>query len=368
MAADLTTRRKPATPSDKKPKADLAPSKRATITDVSTRAGVSVSTVSRVLNGGYASPEVQRRVERVTRELGFTPSSTARNLKRGREGCVGLVVESSRGAWFQQLLGGVEEELVDERVSILLGSLDMSGRYDANAVSQWITEHRVDGLIFVRCTKRERPIVEHAKRSGIPTVFVAPDKHFNAGPAFRAHNRDAAHDVADHLVALEHRSVAFVGGPEDSLDSQERLLGLREGFAGTPAALKPRAVTFAGTYAAIGGIDYAKRWLKMPRAQAPTAVVFGNDELALGFMRTVLEDGVLIPQGVSVVGFDGTPLSALYWPGLTTAEQPTRAMGKSACRALLRMTQNPEESAPSPDLHLQMTLRVRESTGPAPRR
>jgi LacI family transcriptional regulator len=363
MASD-TLPRKRATP---RPETRSGPDKRATILDVSARAGVSASTVSRVLNGGYASREVQQRVERVAKELGFTPSVTARNLKRGQKGCVGLVVESSQGAWFQQILGGVEEELVDESISIMLGSLEMSGRYDAAAVSQWIQERRVDGIIFVRCTQRERTIVEQARREGLPMVFIAPDEHFDAGPAFRAHNRDAAHDVADHLLSLGHRAIAFVGGPEDSIDSQERLAGLKEGLSGTPAALRASAVTFARSYVASEGAVYAKRWLAMPRAQAPTAVVLGNDELALGFMRAILEQGVRIPDAVSVVGFDGTPLSALYWPGLTTAEQPTRVMGKSACRALVRVVGSSEKTR-SPDLHLPMTLRLRESTGPAPRR
>jgi DNA-binding LacI/PurR family transcriptional regulator len=364
MASDTARRKRRATRSEP-PSADRKPGKRVTIIDVATQAGVAVSTVSRVLNGGYASRDAQRRVERVARELAFTPSVTARNLKRGLKGCLGLVVESSQGAWFQQLLGGVEEELVDESVGVMLGSLAMSGRYDPAAVEQWIVERRVDGIIFLRCTQRERLIVDHATREGIPMVFVAPDENFDAGTAFFAHNRDAAHDVADHLVGLGHRRIAFVGGPEASLDSQDRLAGLREGLAGTPGALRPSAVSFAGTYLPAGGAEYARRWLSMPRTQAPTAVVFGNDELALGFMRAVLEQGVRIPDAVSVVGFDGTSLSALYWPGLTTAEQPTRAMGKSACRALLRIVQAGEKTR-TPDLHLPMTLRIRESTGRAP--
>ncbi len=366
MASDPAPRKRASSRSES-PHSTRPPGKRATIVDVSTHAGVSGSTVSRVLNGGYASRDVQQRVERVAKELAFTPSVTARNLKRGLKGCHGLVVESSQGAWFQQLLGGVEEDLVDENVSIMLGSLEMSGRYDSAAVSQWIAERRVDGIIFVRCTQRERPIVEQAKRSGMPMVFIAPDEHFDAGPVFRAHNRDAAHDVADPLLSLGHRNIAFVGGPADSLDSQERLAGLREGLAGTPSALRSSAVTFATGYLASEGIEYAKRWLAMSRAQAPTAVVFGNDELALGFMRAVLERGVRIPDAVSVVGFDVTPLSALYWPGLTTAEQPTRAMGKSASRTLLRLVENTEKTR-SPDIHLPMALRIRESTGAAPRR
>lgn len=335
-----------------------------TIVEVANRAAVALSTVSRVLNGGYASPEVKARVEKASLELGFVPSTVARNLKKGRQGCIGLVTESSQGNWFLQLLGGIEEELQQSRVSMLLGSLQLSSTYDANAVLGWLTERRVDGLLICGCTERERPIVNLAKKRKVELVFVAPDTGFEGGPAFRARNADGGIKVAEHLSALGHRSVAFVGGPPESVDTQQRLRGLRAGLAERHIEMREEDIVFAGTYEYDGGVAYAKIWLAaLQGGTASTAVVLANDALALGFMRTVLCRGVRVPADVSVVGFDGSREGALYWPGLTSGEQPTREMGKIACQTLLAAIEG--KGTEGSGAELPITLRVRESTGPA---
>src|SRR4051812_21150067 len=203
--------------------------RRATIVEVAERANVAFSTVSRVLNGGYASAHVRTRVEQAAKDLGYTPSSIARNLKMGRQGCIGVVVHSSQSSWFTQVLGGIEEALEEKKtVSALLGSLAQRGRYDPTAIDRWITERRVDGLIFARCTRHEGPLVERARKARIPMVFVAPDEHFGAGPVSGTRTRDAARALGEHLLGLGHRRFAFVGGPEDSVDTLDRLAGLRE--------------------------------------------------------------------------------------------------------------------------------------------
>jgi len=336
-----------------------------TISQVAKAAGVAASTVSRVLNGGYASADVKTRVKKITEQLGYFPSPTARNLKIGRTGIVGLVAET-QGSWFHELLTGVEEELVEKRVSVALCSLRLTGTYDASTVDAWITERRVDGIIFVRATTKERSLVNLAQKMGLPAVFIAPDHTFRSGYTVRAQNRDAARDVAAHLLNLGHQTIAFAGGPEASLDSRDRLQGLRSEMADRGLSLDESHVSFGENYKPESGVSYAKRWLALPRNKAPTAVVLGNDEMALGFMRTVQAEGVRIPEDVSVVGFDGAPEGALYWPGLTTSAQPARKMGRAACKELfIRIEgQDPAEGA---SLEMAMELTVRESTGPGPR-
>jgi DNA-binding LacI/PurR family transcriptional regulator len=233
-------------------------------------------------------------------------------------------------------------------------------------VLRWITERRVDGLIFARCTRHEEDLVKRARKTRMPMVFVAPDEHFGAGPVFSIRNRDAAFELARHLLGLGHRRFGFLGGPEDSVDTADRLRGLREGLATRSLRIDPAHIGYAGTYASSGAIAYARHWLELPRAEAPTAVVCGNDALAVGFMRTVLQQGVRVPQQVSVAGFDGVPESGLYWPGLTTVEQPSRAMGMAACRALLGMIEDGKATKEATGVVLPAELIVRESTGTAP--
>jgi LacI family transcriptional regulator, repressor for deo operon, udp, cdd, tsx, nupC, and nupG len=121
----------------------------------------------------------------------------------------------------------------------------------------------------------------------------------------------------------------------------------------------------SGSQTSEGGETFAASWLARPRAQAPTAIVCGNDTLALDFLRAILQNGVRVPDEVSVTGFDGAPEAGLCWPGLTTVRQPSQAMGDAACKALLRLVENPGVVATT-RLELPAALITRESTGPAP--
>jgi len=343
-----------------------AEKRRTTIVQVAARANVAFSTVSRVLNGGYASAEVRERVEQAARDLRYTPSSIARNLKTGRQGCIGVVVGSSQCSWFTQVLGGIEEALAENTVSALLGSLSSKGSYDTSVVERWITERRVDGLIFARCTRHEEPLVALARTSLLPMVFVAPDENFGAGPVFVARNRDAGRSLAEHLVELGHRRFGFLGGPEKSADALERLRGLRDGLAAHGLDISLALIRFGESYPERGAAALAEQWLSLPRAAAPTAVVCANDGLAIELLRAVLQRGMRVPGDISVVGFDGVPEGGLYWPGLTTAKQPSHALGSAACRALMQMIGSPDVEAPE-RVELPAELIVRESTGPARR-
>jgi LacI family transcriptional regulator len=338
--------------------------RRSTIIEVAAKANVAFSTVSRVLNGGYASPEVRARVEQAARELNYTPSSIARNLKTGRQGCIGVVVESSQCSWFTQVLGGIEEALAEKTVSALLGSLNLRGSYDASTIERWIADRRVDGLIFARCTRREEGLVTQAREAQLPMVFIAPDENFAAGPVFVARNREAARALTEHLINLGHRRFAFLGGPEKSADAVERLGGICDALAERDLKIEAEDVQFGDTFPRLGAIAYADHWQAKPRASAPTAVICGNDTLAIEFLRAILQHGVRVPDEVSVVGFDGVPEGALYWPGLTTAKQPSQALGHAACHALMQLIASPEAISPE-RVDLPAELIVRESSGPA---
>jgi DNA-binding LacI/PurR family transcriptional regulator len=339
---------------------------RPNIAVVAKEAGVAKSTVSRVLNGGSASAQVRARVSAVIKKLGYTPTPTARNLALGQAGSLGLVVETSQGAWFMQILGGVEEELANRRISLLLSSTVLTGKYDPRTVAGWINERRVDALILCRPTKRDRELVEAARQSRIPMSLIAPDEEFGQGHVLRSQNREGAREVGDHLWSLGHRRFAFVGGPKESVDTRDRLLGVEDALAKWGARIPAAQIRYAPSYTDEGGRDYAQAWLKLPRDKAPTAVVFGNDTLALGFMAIVQQHGIRVPRDVSAVGFDDVPESALIWPGLTTSRQEARAMAASACRSVLARLENPS-ARPAP-IEFPMTLVVRQSTGPPPNR
>jgi DNA-binding LacI/PurR family transcriptional regulator len=195
-------------------------------------------------------------------------------------------------------------------------------------------------------------------------VFIAPDENISAGPVFVARNREAARALTEHLIAHGHTRFGFLGGPDRSVDALERLAGIRDALSARELDIEPADIVFGDNYPQAGATAVAAQWLAKPRATAPTAVVCGNDMLALEFLRTVLQHGVRVPDELSVAGFDGVPEGALYWPGLTTAKQPSQALGNAACRALMQIIDSPEAASPE-RIDLPAELIVRESSGPA---
>jgi LacI family transcriptional regulator len=352
-------------PSGGSTRASIGPAK-PTIHAVAERANVAISTVSRVVNGGKVSQGVKRRVQRVIEELGYTPSIAAQSLVRRRTGCIGLAVNSSQSPWFQQILAGIEEALAPSKKSVLLASMMLKGDYDPGAVLAWIAENRVDGLVLVRYSRRDRPLLDAATKASIPVVLIAPDLSAPADFTVRCNNVHAGVLVGQHLAALGHRHVAFAGGPRESIDSRQRLEGLQDSLAAQGITLAPDQIWFGDSYSRSAAATFADEFLAIAPENRPTAVVLGNDPMALAFMRTVLKNGVRVPEDVSVVGFDGTPDGEQCWPGLTTVVQPTRLMAKSACEALLdRVEKRHMDRATASEFDVE--LLARESTG-APRR
>jgi LacI family transcriptional regulator len=334
-----------------------------TIKTVALKAGVAASTVSRYFNGHYVSQPVRARLARIIDELGYTRSATARNLSLGRKGCIGVVVDSTQDPWFTQLLVGIEEELSARETSLMLASLELRGAYDPGIVFNWIREDRLDGLILAKSQKRDQPLVKAATQAGVPVSMVVPYRSFDDVRILTCDNCSAGSRVADHLADLGHTRIAFAGGPRDSLDTVDRLRGLRKGLKLRGISMHERDIAYCGSYEAEAGFRWAEQFFAAPLRV--TAVVMANDALALGLMRVAWQRGIQIPQQLSLVGFDNIPECALVWPGLTTMAQPMRTLGQEACRSLFDPVDRPDSRPPI--VH-QMALVARESSGPAPTR
>jgi DNA-binding LacI/PurR family transcriptional regulator len=345
-----------------KRKGDPSP---ATITTVAAKAQVAPMTVSRVINGGYVSAEVRARVERVIKDVGYAPSSTARSLRYGRKGCVGVAVESIHDAWFMGLLGGIEEELGKSHVGLMLGSWKPGDNpYNSSTVSAWIDARRVDGFIMVRATKRELPLLRAAAAASVPVTLICPDQAADVAFTVRCRNFDAGKTIGAHLLAQGHRRLSFVGGPQESIDSLDRLRGLREVVAGVKGAtLRAEDVLFQSSYMPRAGVLAAREYLKRPVAQRATAVVMGNDSMAIAFICEMMKAGLRVPADVSVTGFDGIDEGERCWPMLTTVAQPMHRLGAAACRGLLDRIDDPGLD-PGITAEFPMLLVERESTAP----
>ena len=331
--------------------------KRPTIRVVAAKAGVAVSTVSRYLNDDYISARTKKRLSRVIASLGYKPSRTARNLSLGLKGCIGVVVDSIQDPWFTQLLTGMEEELQWRDTSLMLLSVELKGRYEPALAFEWIDERRVDGVIIAKCHRRDKALVRAALDAKVPLVAIAPDEALTDVAVVRADNVAAGRGLGAHLAELGHTRVAYEGGPRESLESRHRLHGLRDELRNRGVHMRQEDISFCGSFEAEQGAVFAEAFLERP--VRPTAVVFGNDALAIGFIRAARQRGIEIPGDVSVAGFDGIPEGARSWPGLTTMAQPMWEMGREACRRLFTaISAAPERTT----VQYPMTLVVREST------
>jgi LacI family transcriptional regulator len=268
------------------------------------------------------------------------------------------VVDSIQDPWFTQLLTGMEEELQSRDISLMLLSLELRDTYDPTIAFEWIDERRVDGLIIAKCHRRDKPLVDAALHARVPIVAVAPDETLKDVAVLRADNIDAGRVLGAHLAELGHRRVAFAGGPRASVESRHRLQGLRAELGTRGVQMREEDFCFRASYEAEEGAAFAQTFLRQPTR--PTAVVLGNDALAIGFIRAAQQQGVRVPEDLSVAGFDGIPEGARSWPGLTTMAQPMREMGRDACRRLFTAIAAVDERT----TRYSMTLVVRESTSP----
>ncbi len=333
-----------------------------TIVEVAESAGVAISTVSRVLNGGSASAKSQARVAAAVAALGFSPSAAARNLKTGKTGIVGIAGASAKAAWFTELLDGMEKELSRRAASVAICALEREGTYDAGPVIAWIENRSVDYLILVRPGKREASLCERAWDAGIKVISLVPDVLVKRGLSITANNLRGGRLAAEHLRGLGHEAICFLGGPADSIDTRDRLQGLNEHLN---CPVPEELVRYGKSYEIESGIELAEIWLNCPKLRRTTGVVLGNDSLALGFMRTVQAAGLRIPQDLSVLGFDGVAAGALVWPGLTTIAQPVSLMGAELAETLMSDNADVELEKRMTRAY-QLSLVIRESTG-APR-
>jgi DNA-binding LacI/PurR family transcriptional regulator len=208
-------------------------------------------------------------------------------------------------------------------------------------------------------------IIDELRAAGLPAVMIASDVDFGYGVRLTVENRIAGQMAGKHLIELGHRRIGFLGGPKESVDSRDRLQGLEEVIREAGFELDAEHAGFAMSYNPESAVGYAKRWLSLSRETRPTAVVLGNDEMAMQFARVLLDRGVKIPDDCSVVGFDGIPEAARFWPALTTVSQPLRDMGSAACRILMQMIDGTDDHL-TDGVTYKTELVVRESTGPVP--
>ena len=325
-----------------------------TIRDVAKAAGVSISTVSRVLNDkGDVAPETYQKVQEVIDELGYTSSLAARGLRSRRMNVIGLAMPDVGDPFSIQVMKGVSRAIAELDYDLIVytggefqreTSADRERRF-VSLLGGGIT----DGVIVVTPATTSFPTAS-------PVVVVDPNVETHDCPAVIATNRDGALTAVEYLISLGHRRIGFIGGRSELTSAVRRLLGYKDGLARAGIPLEPDLIQ-TGDYSRKAGFAGTQRLLNL--SDPPTAIFASNDQSATGAIKAVLEAGLRVPDDISVVGFDNVPEAAYAHPRLTTVDQSIAKMGYIATEMLISLI---EGDALESDLYKVPTqLIVRDS-------
>lgn len=333
-------------------------SNRVTIRDVAALAGVSVATVSKVLNERHGvAATTTERVRAAIADLGYESSLVARSLRNHRTNVVGVLVWAIE-PYSAELLKGAARALKGTGYELVVYSTGGEGGGHVGWERRYLSRLSgtlIDGAVLVT------PTVPTAQL-GSPVVAVDPHTGGDGAPTVDADNFRGAQLAVEHLLALGHRRIGFLGRPPRDLESgRQREAGYRSALEAAGIAFDPALVRNAG-YEERESTEAARALLELP--ERPTAVFAANDLSAISTMETALTLGMRVPDDLSVVGFDNVPESAMVQPPLTTIEQPLQLMGQRAVEMLLEILSGSEPAEPR--LRLPTRLVVRGSCAAPP--
>jgi LacI family transcriptional regulator len=319
-----------------------------TIRDVAARAGVSVATVSRVFNRkGPIREETVRRVMEVAADLQYVPHAGARSLSTRSTRTIGVVLPDLHGEFFSEVIRGIDLAAREHGFHLLLSG-SHSDRNEMRAVVQAV-RGMVDGLIVMSPDLDPQALCADLP-AGVPAVLL--NARSDGLPSITVDNAAGARDVVRHLVALDHRCIAFLSGPAKNADAEQRRRGFRAGLR----LRDVEGIELAGDFTEDSGYEAAKKVLAMQRR--PTAVFAANDSMAIGALSAFRDAGLRIPEDVALVGFDDIPIARFLDPPLTTVKVPIAELGRRGLNMLIRGQQ--ETVSPA---RLETSLVVRRSCG-----
>jgi LacI family transcriptional regulator len=332
------------------------PARGPTIERVAALAGVSPATVSRVLNADPRVGESYRaRVNAAIEELGYRPNPLARNLRRQRTAAIGVVISDIENPHFSLAVRAIEDLAHGAGHQVLVCNTDETPEKERTYL-QTMLDERVLGVILSPSDPGDA-MIGALLDSGIPLVAFDREVADPRVDAVIADNVRGARTATEHLIALGHRDIAFVGGRHEVETGRERLDGYEDAMR--TAGLEPRAVS-GGFKADAAQVEVAAL---LAGAGAPTGLVVANNLMTLGALAALADAGVSVPDGVAVVAIDDPPWAPFVAPPLTTAAQPVRRMAADAMRLLLDRVQGRADGARR--IVHPFELRVRASCGSA---
>lgn len=326
---------------------------RSTIHDVALRAGVSIATVSRVLNNtGKVAEETRKRVLALVAEMNYSPNTAARSLATQRTYTLGMAVYDIAGDFFQHMLRGAEEAAAAQGYNLLIHTTG------SNTQRVHLGPHNSDGVIIFADSRNERQILNfHNSRFPVVLLHRSAPRGANI-PCVTVDNKNGTRRLIDHLIEnCGRRNIAFLRGPDDQEDSYWRELGYSESLAAHNIPYSPDLIG-RGEFSIQPTYRTVTHWLK---TGTPIDAIFaGDDEAAVGVLEAVKQFGLRVPEDIAVVGFDDIRLSQYLTPPLTTVRAPIEQAAAEAVSQLVKVI---EGLPTTPVTILPTELVVRESCG-----
>ncbi|WP_296653439.1 LacI family DNA-binding transcriptional regulator [Paraburkholderia sp.] len=325
-----------------------------TLEEIARVAGVSPSTVSRILNGTVrVSPAKREAVEQAIAQFNYRPNVLARSLASGKTNTIGVLTQTIASPFYAEWLRGIEDALYEPGFTPVFVSSRWNVTEECSRIEQFIAR-RVDGIIILHGQLDESRLEEFSRQ----TPIVVLGRSLEDGPTlagFPIDNVQGAFDATRHLIAEGHRKIAFIAGPTSHTDALERLVGYR-------MALEEAGIGFdairveQGDFLEAGGVAAMERLFE--RGVGFTAVFCANDQTAYGARLVLHRRGLRVPEDISIVGFDDVPTSQYATPPLTTVRQPIYDIGRQAAGAIVRLIRKEPVTLSA----FPLSLIVRETT------
>jgi LacI family transcriptional regulator len=329
----------------------------ATIHDVAAEAGVSIATVSRVLNNtDYVSDEVRERVLAAAEKLHYRPNRVAQSLRSSRSQTIGVLVPQIDQPFFSKLTFAIQQALHKNDYYTLVANT-MEARQQEKQYLHMLLEQRVDGVLIVP-TGHSQDAFESLNSNGIPTVIIDRDvTDLDTADRVLCDNRQGAQEAMQYLIERGHRSICVIGGPAYSSAVQQRIAGCKRAIEEADTSINCDFITLELPEFELG---YSTAIDRLNRDTRPTAIFALSDVTAVGVIHAARRLDIRVPDDLSVVGFDDIALASYSIPSLTTVTQPVEAMGVKAVELLMERIQ--EERDTRKTIFFDLSLVVRQST------
>jgi LacI family transcriptional regulator len=313
-----------------------------TIKDIAARAGVSISTVSRVVNQSVrVDPATEERVHEAIDALGYRPNLLARSFRRKITHTIGLLVPDNSNPFFAELARVIEDAGFAQGYSVILCNSDLSEVKQTGYIDVLLAK-RVDGILMTSTgiipDEDANHNIARIRQAGVPCVVIDRDLGDQPVDQLLVDNHEGGYLAGTHLLEQGHRSIACVVGPSDLTPSAGRIAGFRRALQEAGVTL-PAGALVRGNGRHDGGARAAGQLLE--RGIEFTAIFAFNDEMAIGVIGALQRVGKRVPQDISVIGFDNIPYAAAIYPAVTTIAQPIAEMGQTGLSLLLDRIRDP---------------------------